>query len=166
MPPKVGLIFWTSLWRNMLIEEFDVCCLCKYFETVYAELSSPVTKKSLKMSLSAFTGRRSGITTSKRRAGHGNFNKHTECCGQWVFPAKSSFSYIWEINGGRWHGKLLFVQQPRTGKQIGNVVSALDAFARTNHNTNFIYVSILKHIYFVITHFIYFISYNCMRINK
>jgi hypothetical protein len=48
------------------------------FDAVYAELSSPVTKKSLKMSLSAFTGRRSGITTCKRRAGHGNFNKHTE----------------------------------------------------------------------------------------
>jgi hypothetical protein len=62
----------------MLIQKFDVCCLYKYFDAVYAELSSPVTKKSLKMSLCAFSGRRNGITTCKRRAGSGNFNKHTE----------------------------------------------------------------------------------------
>jgi hypothetical protein len=63
----------------MLIQEFDVCCLCKYIGAVYAELSSPVTKKKpLKMSLSAFSGRRNDITTCKRRAGSGNFNKHTE----------------------------------------------------------------------------------------
>jgi len=62
----------------MLIQEFDVCCLCKYFDAVYAELSSPVTKKSLRMSLPAFCGRRNGITTCKRRVDSGNFNKHTK----------------------------------------------------------------------------------------
>jgi len=79
MLAKVGLIFRTSLLRDMHIQEFDVCWLCKYFDAAYAELSSPLTKKKLlKISLSAFCGRRNAITTCKRRADSGNFNKHTE----------------------------------------------------------------------------------------
>lgn len=37
--------FFENLLRNMQIQEFDVCWLCKCFDAVYAELSSPVKKK-------------------------------------------------------------------------------------------------------------------------
>ena len=126
------------------------------------------------MSLSAFSGRRNGITMCKRRAGSGNFNKHTEWCGQWVFPATSSFSYIWEINGGRWclsnsQGQKNKLEMLLVLRMHLQGLFDLDNSSKMQHLQGSIIIQISLTFLFwsiftvVITNFIYFISYNCMR---